>query len=114
MKAETVKIFVYGLLQPGFQPPLSTTDPVADSIQGDLYDLGDYPAAFNIGKSTQLIPGFVITIDSAELPTIDAFEDIESGEYRRIHATTEAGIRVLVYEYARALPLGAKKIAAWR
>lgn len=106
-------LFAYGLLQPEYSPPKTTVDHWPDQIHGDLYDLGDYPGVINIGQSLNLVQGYVLEICTSELAFLDEFEDVDSGEYRRILVKTIGGRSCWVYEYLFELPKAAKPIAAW-
>ena len=102
-------LFAYGLLQPGYEPPRTLGRWWADEMQGLLYDLGSHPAAIEIGRGERWFEGCVLEIDSSELvDELDRFEQLDAGVYRRIRATTRGGSQVWVYEYARALPSGAR------
>jgi gamma-glutamylcyclotransferase (GGCT)/AIG2-like uncharacterized protein YtfP len=86
-----------------------------DRIHGELYDLGPYPAACNVGKCAGWFGGTVLEIDEHELVNdLDRFEGVAQGEYRRIRTVTESGLEVWVYEYARPIPEHAiGPIAQW-
>lgn len=109
-------LFVYGQLKPGIRPPLSLSRYWEDRVRGDLFDLGDYPAAVRIDSSQRWIEGFVLDVSEQELAgELDAYEDVGLGLYRRIRTTTERGTEVWVYEYARGLPPNARgPITSWR
>lgn len=84
-----------------------------DLLAGDLFDLGDYPAAVSLGKCDHMIPGYVITIDAEEFRELDQFENVHLGEYRRVEVITLSGCQVFAYEFALDLPKQAKKIQRW-
>jgi len=106
-------LFVYGMLKPNISPPRSTSDHWSDAIQGELYDIGDYPAAINTHKNSNIIEGFLVEIDQDELLILDDYEDVDSGEFRRILVDTKLGHAAWVYEYCLALPKDAKLISNW-
>src|SRR5262249_55397771 len=98
-------LFVYGELQPGRRTPRSQTQAWPDRVRGELFDLGRYPAARNIGCVETWFCGFVLEIAESELISeLDPFEGVPEGLYRRIRTTTEHGFSVWIYEYARPLP----------
>jgi gamma-glutamylcyclotransferase (GGCT)/AIG2-like uncharacterized protein YtfP len=101
---ETTKVFVYGTLGSGIPN---------DKIQGNLYDLGPYPAATNIDHSSNEIEGEVIEVPENYLKSLDIYEGVSSGLYKRIRTRTLGGEDVWVYEFARPLPPGLKLISRW-
>jgi gamma-glutamylcyclotransferase (GGCT)/AIG2-like uncharacterized protein YtfP len=92
-------LFVYGMLRTDCTPPRSVSESWDDAIKGDLYDLGTYPALKNIGKSKNWCEGQILEIDSVELPALDDFEDVESGEYERVITESRDGRTVWAYQY---------------
>lgn len=113
--ADKCLLFTYGLLRPGAKTaPKSASAAWPDRVRGELYDLGEFPAAVGIGRPQgDWINGIVVEIDTAELTDLDAFEDVDSGEFHRLSVTSEAGHHCWIYEYGYALPLAAKKVASW-
>ena len=108
-------LFVYGLLKPGFSPPRSVSAQWQGRVRGRLYDLGAFPAALALGADGEpWLDGVVLELDADELPELDHFEDVESGEFRRLVVTTEQGDIAWAYEYGRAVPDDAPQITAWR
>ena len=98
-------LFVYGQLQPGCRPPRSSSLAWPDRVRGELFDLGQYPAAVKVGASEHWLGGYVLEIDHAELVTdLDAYEEVGEGRYRRVRTVTAAGFEVWIYEYARPIP----------
>lgn len=106
-------LFAYGTLQPGFSPPKSMSNAWTDRVHGVLYDLGDYPAAVLIDKSMHWIEGQTIEIDADELPALDAFEDVEGGEFLRKLVETEQGFVAWVYEYQKAVSDELVPVTKW-
>ena len=106
-------LFAYDLLMPTHRPPQTMSHFWEDAINGLLYDLGPYPGAVNIGRSNHWVQGFVLEVDQDELPLLDHFEDVDSGEYTRRTVTTRLGHLVWVYEYSKAIPAGKNPIPRW-
>jgi gamma-glutamylcyclotransferase (GGCT)/AIG2-like uncharacterized protein YtfP len=106
-------LFAYGLLQPQYRAPASLGKYWPDELQGELYDLGPYPGAIRIGAGEDYFHGCVLTLDDSEFPELDAFEQVDEGQYIRRRVQTRGGSIVWVYEYSRALPAGAKRISRW-
>jgi len=106
-------LFVYGLLQPEFNPPKVVYDQWRDSLKGRLFDLGDYPGGIEIGHGPGTFEGSVLDIDDSELAALDEFEDVRGNSYfRRIRTTTESGAEVWAYEYFGPIP-DAPSIPRW-
>ncbi len=111
--AKKCLLFAYGVLKPGFSPPKSVTESWDDRVRGDLFNLGSYPGAARLGTSTQWISGVTLEIDEDELADLDDFEDVESGEYRRILIETEQGFHAFIYEYLGPIPEQSRVLTAW-
>jgi gamma-glutamylcyclotransferase (GGCT)/AIG2-like uncharacterized protein YtfP len=100
-------LFVYGLLQPGFQPPKVVHRAEPATVKGRLFDLGPFPGAVDIGRGEGVFHGWLLEIDASELADLDMFEDDQgSGQFRRMRTTTQAGQEVWIYEYFGELPEG--------
>ena len=97
-------LFTYDKFQPASAPPRSASQFWRDQIRGELYDLGGLLVAVRIGRSAELIDGFVAEIDVDELVDLDGLLDTESREFVRRTSTTEKGFEVYVYEYGRSIP----------
>ena len=106
-------LFVYGTLQPKFGLIRASSEVWSDSIYGDLYDLGDYPGAVNIGRSSTLIKGQILEVSAEELLKIDCYEGVYEGLYRRLKTRSESGATVWVYEFAMNIPESARTIDQW-
>lgn len=106
-------LFVYGTLQRGYRPPSSVVRGWPDAARGVLYDLGPFPGAVNIDSVDNWFEGEVLEVDESELPALDAYEDVMSGEYARMRSWTRGGHEVWIYEYRGALPEGAVPISRW-
>ena len=106
-------IFVYGLLQTAHRPPRSVSAASPDALRGDLYDLGEHPAAVRLGLGEETFEGELLEIDEDELPTLDEFEDTEGGEYVRKLVATESGALAWAYEYLREIPAGLARLKKW-
>jgi gamma-glutamylcyclotransferase (GGCT)/AIG2-like uncharacterized protein YtfP len=102
------RIFVYGLLKPGFSlhhvaAPF-VTDSTPATVRGRLYDDGVPAARFDEDGE---IDGFVFTLDEARLDealrVLDELED-EGSDYRRVvvDASTQTGVvQAFAYDYLR-------------
>ena len=83
----TEYLFVYGTLQPGQAPEeiaavVSKLQPVGTgSINGVLYDLGDFPAAVLDPSSRHTIHGkvFKLSKDPKVLKRLDEYEEFDPG-----------------------------------
>ena len=108
-------LFTYGLLQPGQRGgPRSVSQSWPDRVPGRLYDLGDFPAARDLGRAETWVAGLTLEIDELELPELDAFEDVDSGEFARVLIETERGFLAWAYEYRWEIPTGLVARERWR
>ena len=117
MTQQVEHVFVYGTLRPGdvrwrFLEPFVVDEGWDDTITGRLFDTGlDYPAAIldHRAEPGGTIIGRTYALLSASieqcLSVLDAEEDTVGGRYRRVVATTAAGIAAYVYEYGDGLDL---------
>jgi gamma-glutamylcyclotransferase (GGCT)/AIG2-like uncharacterized protein YtfP len=108
------RIFVYGLLRPGFEGAglLGDAQPLgAATTSGLLYDLGGYPG---LVPGDGVVHGEICAVDDTRLPALDAFEDynpvdpvgslyIRTTVMAWLVASGEA-ITVQVYRYNRPVP----------
>lgn len=100
-----MKLFVYGTLRPN--------KPADDSVRGDMYDLGAFPAVVSVGDSDNLVQGNVVIVNDEQLKALDVYEGVAVGLYRRIRTTTTNGDEVWIYEYGGVLPEGLPLLQEW-
>lgn len=112
--ARKALLFAYGTLMPGYSPPRSLSAAWPDKIHGKLFDLGAYPGVTEAGTAPEVVEGFTLEFDADELAAIDAYEDVESGEFTRKLVATEAGHTAWVYELSVPPPLGATARSRWK
>jgi gamma-glutamylcyclotransferase (GGCT)/AIG2-like uncharacterized protein YtfP len=110
---KTCLVFVYGLLQPGYKPPRSMKRHWPDAVRGRLFDLGPYPGIVSVGTGEGWIHGHVVEIEEWELESLDRFEDVAGGLYRRQRVLTREQRDAWIYEFARMIPAGAREIDRW-
>ena len=101
-------VFVYGTLMPGRSrwpalAPWAVGGPVADAIDGDLFDTGyGWPAATFGGGG--LVPGFSVELHpesvSEALEVLDEIEGTAHGLFSRVPVVTATAIDAWVYEWA--------------
>jgi gamma-glutamylcyclotransferase (GGCT)/AIG2-like uncharacterized protein YtfP len=115
------RLFVYGTLRPDHAPSeiadvvhsLELVGP--GTIQGKLYDLGEYPGVILDEGASQDVTGLVFDLDRSPeaLAYLDAYEgynpdDVENSLFRRLQTavTFRDGDRELcwVYVYNRPVP----------
>lgn len=115
-------LFAYGTLQNPVKlaaviGAAATCRVVADaSVQGRLYDAGDYPVLCRSDAAADRVPGLLLELDDAVLPRLDAYEGVAEGLYTRQRCTVELGsgeaVEAWAYVYARSVA-GLPRIAAW-
>lgn len=98
---EKLKIFVYGTLK--FQERLGKRINTKAQIRGDMFDLGPFPAAINVGKSDNLIEGHIVEIYSYQLSILDIYEQVPNGLYERVTVKTVDGTEVQTYQFAQKI-----------
>lgn len=86
-------IFIYGSLRRGCENEIARTFPGASfvsqaSVNGALYDLGDYPALV-LDDAGEKVMGEIYEIDEALLTELDEFE--LASDYHRSPVTASAG-----------------------
>lgn len=104
-----MKLVVYGTLKdmPGFELIGPTT------IQGQLYSLGPFPGAINIGDGDSTFKAYVYEVPDSMWDQLDQYEGVSSGLYRRGLVDTEYG-QSFIYIFNKELPEGAPQIQEWR
>lgn len=112
--ARKALLFAYGTLMPGHSPPRSLSASWPDRIHGKLFDLGEYPGVTEVGTAREFVEGFTLEFDADELAALDAYEDVESGEFTRKLVTTETGHVAWVYEFSLPPPPGAPSRPRWK
>lgn len=100
---ELFPVFVYGTLR--------QTNITDRTIQGELWDLGAFPAAVNVGEGESLIHGEILWVTQPQLKRLDEYEGVGRGLYRRVSTVTNKGEDVFVYEWNRdTIPPRAMKL----
>jgi gamma-glutamylcyclotransferase (GGCT)/AIG2-like uncharacterized protein YtfP len=99
-------LFAYGTLAPESPEAAAAEGWVADAVRGRLYDLGPYPGLVDLDDaSAGWIDGFARPVTGPQLSgSLDSYEGVAEGLYRRQQTTTRCGRLVWVYVYARPLP----------
>jgi gamma-glutamylcyclotransferase (GGCT)/AIG2-like uncharacterized protein YtfP len=83
-------LFAYGTLWDGAPALLDGCERVGTgTVQGTLYDLGDYPALVLSGEDS--VPGAIWRCPTGRLPDLDRYEAVVDGLFRR------AGVQVGEY-----------------
>lgn len=104
-------LFTYGTLKPGFYHyPKNAKGYKLDSIKADMYDLKEYPAAINIGKSKNWIQGYSVEMPEEELPRYVYYE---KPDFKLRKVKTYLGHIAFVFEYTKDIPKNAEKIDNW-
>jgi gamma-glutamylcyclotransferase (GGCT)/AIG2-like uncharacterized protein YtfP len=98
--------FAYGTLAPLDPQSAAAEGWEPDSVRGRLYDLGPYPALVDHEDvAAGWVEGYVRTVPWEQLTrSLDSYEGVDEGLYRRVSVRTRAGREVWLYVYARALP----------
>lgn len=98
-------VFVYGTLR---KNAVNSADDfvgaqyiAADSIPGDLYDLGWYPG-YKPGDGTNLVQGDIFEVNKKQLLRLDAYEGAPDLYYRS-RVETYGGREAFVYVYNGAV-----------
>ena len=105
----TVLLTVYGTLkdQPGF-------DYLGDvELNGKLFHFGEFPGAVDLGDPDNTFSAHVYSIPEYFLDTLDVYEGVEHGLYRRDTIDTPYG-KSYIYIFNQAVPEGALQIQEWR
>jgi gamma-glutamylcyclotransferase (GGCT)/AIG2-like uncharacterized protein YtfP len=109
-------LFAYGTLAPEDASAARAEGWLEDAVRGRLYDLGPYPALVDHEEpSFGWVEGYVRGVSWEQLSgSLDSYEGVREGLYRRVETVTRAGRKVWVYVYARPLPPSAiGPIARW-
>ncbi len=115
---EFFHLFVYGTLRSGGPAThkLASAQLVGEgSVGGVLYDIdGEYPALIVYGKTP--VPGEIWRCPVALLPELDAYEQVNTGLFRRIGVEAQAadGSLVPCWAYVAGPRLAAKLTPARR
>lgn len=99
-------LFAYGTLAPLDEDAARREGWEADAVRGRLYDLGPYPGLFDHDDpESGWVEGHVREISWAQITdTLDPYEGVDSGPFRRVSVRTRGGREVWVYVHADALP----------
>ena len=99
-------LFTYGTLAPENSEVAQREGWIADAIRGRLYDLGPYPALVDHDDAVaDWVEGYVRPVTPEQLTgSLDSYEGVDEGLYRRVRTMTRADRQVWVYVYARPLP----------
>jgi gamma-glutamylcyclotransferase (GGCT)/AIG2-like uncharacterized protein YtfP len=98
--------FAYGTLAPLDPKSAAAEGWEPDAVRGRLYDLGPYPALVDHeDEAAGWVEGYVRTVTWEQLTgTLDAYEGVDEGPYRRVSTISRAGREVWLYVYAHVLP----------
>ncbi len=103
---DTFHLFAYGTLRDDVPSLLDGCERVdTGTVQGTLYDLGDYPALLLSGDDP--VPGVIWRCPADRLPELDRYEGTDDGLFRR------AGVQVGEYAcwvYVAGPELGARLV----
>ena len=102
-------LFTYGTLAPESADVAQQEGWLADAVRGRLYDLGPYPALVDHDDhDADWVEGYVRPVSLDQLTgSLDSYEGVGEGLYRRVEVTTRAGRQVWVYVYASPVPASA-------
>ncbi|MFO0909654.1 MAG: gamma-glutamylcyclotransferase [Isosphaeraceae bacterium] len=106
----TLPLFVYGTLAPDGPEAAARDGWQPDLVRGRLFDLGPYPALIDCGDPTaDWVEGYTRPIaEELLVGSLDAYEGVAEGLYRRETVTTRSGQVAWIYVYARPLPASAR------
>jgi gamma-glutamylcyclotransferase (GGCT)/AIG2-like uncharacterized protein YtfP len=98
--------FAYGTLAPLDAESAIREEWDLDAVRGRLYHLGPYPALVDHEDgASDWVEGYVRPVTWEQLEgSLDSYEGVAEGLYRRVMVMTRAGREVWVYIYGRALP----------
>ncbi len=99
-------LFVYGTLAPDSPDVAGREGWAADAVRGRLYDLGPYPALVDhLDAGADWVEGYVRRVTWDQLTgSLDSYEGVGEGLYRRVKARTREGRDVWMYVYDQPLP----------
>ena len=99
-------LFAYGTLAPESHEVAGREGWECDAVRGRLYDLGPYPALVDHEDANAgWVEGYVRTVTWDQLTgSLDSYEGVGEGLYRRVTTCTREGRRVWMYVYDRPLP----------
>ncbi len=103
-------LFAYGTLMPRDPESAAEQGWEPDAVRGRLFDLGPYPALVDVGDpAAGWVEGYVRSGVSTEMMRqLDAYEETDSGLYRRVGTMSRSGNAVWVYVYSGPLPREAR------
>lgn len=97
---DTMTIFVYGTLKRGYRADLSSRGEYKkDATLNDysIHNLGSFPGI--VPNPGHVVQGEVFVIDKKWLSSIDSYEGVSFGLYRRETVTLSCGTKVDTYIY---------------
>jgi len=99
-------LFAYGTLAPLDPESAAAEGWEPDAVRGRLYDLGAYPALVDHDDGQAgWVEGHVRTVSWEQLAgSLDAYEGVDQGPYRRVSVRARTGREVWLYVYGHALP----------
>jgi gamma-glutamylcyclotransferase (GGCT)/AIG2-like uncharacterized protein YtfP len=99
-------LFAYGTLAPESPEAARAGGWREDAVRGRLYDLGPYPALVDHDDPRSgWVEGHVRTVTWEQLSgSLDSYEGVAEGLYRRVSVTTRGGLEAWVYVLAGPLP----------
>jgi len=102
-------LFVYGTLAPESPDVAGREGWAIDAVRGRLYDLGPYPALVDHEDiDAGWVEGYVRRVTWDQLTgSLDSYEGVSEGLYRRVSTRTREGRQVWMYVYDRLLPASA-------
>jgi gamma-glutamylcyclotransferase (GGCT)/AIG2-like uncharacterized protein YtfP len=100
------QFFAYGTLAPLDPQTAAAEGWEPDAVRGRLYDLGPYPALVDHeDDAAGWVEGYVRPVTWEQLTgTLDAYEGVDQGPYRRVSTISRSGREVWMYVYAHTLP----------
>ena len=102
-------LFVYGTLAPESPDVAGREGWAIDAVRGRLYDLGPYPALVDHeDNDADWVEGYVRVVTWDQLTgSLDSYEGVSEGLYRRVSTRTREGRQVWMYVYDQPLPTSA-------